>query len=550
MNIPKIEYEVYYPLFNEELIKLNLTVCKDSKVEITVPVRIDNNNLDKYNTSSDYYNDICLKTTSDRGTDLSLIDRKKLFIENNMTLCEEDCNLVDYDQTNEKAKCSCLIKISLPFIDDIKFDKEKLYNRFKNVVNIANMKLLKCYKNVFNKYSLKRNYGFLIHIFIYILFFICLFLFYCKYYYLLKNQINAIEKAKEEKFNKGNKKKENICNANTNNILDNRNRRKTYNQSKMKSIIKTDNNEERKNNDKSFKISLPSSPPMKTQIKKRKSQKINRITRNSNISSINNINNINLKKNNNIISTNINDQNKKEFKDKIILEYNDYELNSLLYKNALLNDRRSFVQYYISLIRTNHLFFFSFYCNNKDYNSQIIKFFLFFLFFAVYLIVNALFFNDNNMHKIYLDEGEFNFIYQVPQIIYSILVSAVITSLIKYFALSRNLILEIKHAKSKDELQLRFNKNLNILNIRFSLFFIITFILLFIFMYYISCFCGIYVNNQTHLIKDSIISFGASLIYPFGIYLIPGIFRMNALKAKNKDKEYQYKFSLFIQYVL
>ena len=273
MNIPKIEYEVYYPLFNEELIKLNLTVCKDSKIEITVPVRIDNNNLDKYNTSSDYYNDICSKTTSDRGTDLSLIDRKKLFIENNMTLCEEDCNLVDYDQTNEKAKCSCLIKISLPFIDDIKFDKEKLYNRFKNVVNIANMKLLKCYKNVFNKYSLKRNYGFLIHIFIYILFFICLFLFYCKYYYLLKNQINAIEKAKEEKFNKGNKKRETICNANTNNILDNRNRRKTYNQSKMNTIIKTDNNEERKNNNKSIKISLPSSPTMKTQIKKKKKSK-------------------------------------------------------------------------------------------------------------------------------------------------------------------------------------------------------------------------------------------------------------------------------------
>ena len=50
-----------------------------------------------------------------------------------------------------------------------------------------------------------------------------------------------------------------------------------------------------------------------------------------------------------------------------------------------------------------------------------------------------------------------------------------------------------------------------------------------------------------HLIKDSVISFGLGLVYPFGLFLIPGIFRIPALKAKKKDQEYLYKFSKLIQ---
>ena len=122
--IPKVEYELYYPLYSKELIKLNLSICKNMKMDISLPVSI-NDNIDKYNKSSEYYNNICSKTTSDKGTDISLTERKNIFINNNMTLCEEDCDLVDYNYTTEKARCSCFVKISFPFIDDIKFDKKK-----------------------------------------------------------------------------------------------------------------------------------------------------------------------------------------------------------------------------------------------------------------------------------------------------------------------------------------------------------------------------------------------------------------------------------------
>ena len=90
MKIPKIEYEVYYPLISNNLTKLNLTLCKDTKIELSIKVKI-NDTLDKYNPKSDYYNDICSTTTSESGTDISLKDRKNEFIDNNISLCEENC---------------------------------------------------------------------------------------------------------------------------------------------------------------------------------------------------------------------------------------------------------------------------------------------------------------------------------------------------------------------------------------------------------------------------------------------------------------------------
>jgi len=136
MKIPKVEYEVYKINQENSLIKLNLNVCKNNKIEISIPIEI-NDNIDIYNSSSGYYNDICYITTSVYGTDISLKDRRKEYIDNNLTLCEENCILIDYDYIYKSAKCSCEVKIELPLIEDIKFDKEKLKNNFVDINNIT-----------------------------------------------------------------------------------------------------------------------------------------------------------------------------------------------------------------------------------------------------------------------------------------------------------------------------------------------------------------------------------------------------------------------------
>ena len=220
-------------------------------------------------------------------------------------------------------------------------------------------------------------------------------------------------------------------------------------------------------------------------------------------------------------------------------------MNSLSYKEALKKDKRSYIQYYCSLLKKKQIILFSFY-PNKDYNSQVIKFFLFFFFCTSDITVNALFFTDDTMHKIYVDSGSFDFSYQLPQILYSFLISIAINFIIEYLSLSEDAIISIK---AKKFINLFISKKiLKRLKIKFSFFFIISFILLLSFGYYISCFCCIYENTQMHLIKDSLMSFGISLIYPVFINLIPGIFRIPALRSKKGDKICMYKFSKFFEF--
>jgi len=175
--------------------------------------------------------------------------------------------------------------------------------------------------------------------------------------------------------------------------------------------------------------------------------------------------------------------------------------------------------------------------------------FLFFFYFTSDFTINALFFSDSTMHRIYEDKGSFNFIYQIPQIIYSTFLSIIISSIIKYLSLIGNNIIDLKKDKRKkskdfdDKIKNIYKK----IKIKFVLFFVVTLCILIFFWFYITCFCGIYKNTQIHLIKDSVISFVLSLVYPFGTFLLPGIFRKLALNADKKDKKILYKFSQLLE---
>ena len=152
------------------------------------------------------------------------------------------------------------------------------------------------------------------------------------------------------------------------------------------------------------------------------------------------------------------------------------------------------------------------------------------------------------MHHIYDKKGSFDLDYELPKIIYSLLISFVFNRLLKLLALSNDNLIKLKNSKLNKSHIEQERKKLNYkLKIKFILFFITSFILLLLFMYYITCFCGIYINTQIHLIKDSVISFILSLVYPFGIYIFPCVFRIISLSAKDKNKECLYKFSKILQ---
>ena len=132
LKIPKVEINIYTKLNDSSLLKLNLSLCQNDKMEITLPIVL-SDDIDKLNTSSGYFNDICYVSTSENGTDIILRDRKKEFIDNNKTVCQEDCDFTEYDYNIQKAKCSCKVKESSSSFEKINIDTKQI---FENLLKI------------------------------------------------------------------------------------------------------------------------------------------------------------------------------------------------------------------------------------------------------------------------------------------------------------------------------------------------------------------------------------------------------------------------------
>ena len=82
-------------------------------------------------------------------------------------------------------------------------------------------------------------------------------------------------------------------------------------------------------------------------------------------------------------------------------------------------------------------------------------------------------------------KGKFNFLYQIPQILYSTLISKFIDALIKNLALSQDTFVELKQEKDKKLLDKNYSrKKIRTLKVKFISFFVISFIILVFFWYY------------------------------------------------------------------
>ena len=475
--IPIIEYEIYDNSNPKN--KLNLNICENTKIDINIPVSIDENNLFKYNQSSAFYNDICFPYTTEFKTDIILKDRRNEFINRNMSLCENNCEFKGYDNNKKLSKCECSIKTEFHLLSEIKIDKNILLNNFIELEKISNIYVVKCYKLLFTSNGIKFNSGNYILIAIIFFMIIITILFKIKGYKKIEISVkDIIENKNQEK----NQISEDI-NKNISKVNDPKNKRNT---------ITIDNNDNLSNSKNDL-------------IKKNNKLKITKSS---------NINNINL---------------------------NDYELNSLPFEEALKTDKRRYYQYYFSLLKMKHLLIFTFY-TKTDYNSRLIKISLFLFFFALYFTVNALFFTDSTMHKIYVDKGKLNLAYQIPQILYSTIISTFINYIVNYFSLTEKDIIKIKRSEDNNKAT---SEILKCFKIKFILFFTFCYLFILLFWYFLSCFCAVYRNTQINLINDTLISFGLSLLYPFPLYIIPCIFRIISFK-KNKKCLYKINNIIFI----
>ena len=163
------------------------------------------------------------------------------------------------------------------------------------------------------------------------------------------------------------------------------------------------------------------------------------------------------------------------------------------------------------------------------------------------MAMNVFFFSDDSMHKIFLNYGKFNFIQQIPQVIYTTIISQLIEVFLCFLSLTDKHIYYIK--KIFDSVDKKEIVNiLKCIKIKLIIFFIITFILFAFYWYTVAIFCVVYENTQIIFVKDSLLSFLLSIVYPFIIYLVPSVLRIISLRSSQKNLKCLYKLSDIIPF--
>jgi hypothetical protein len=303
MLIPLIRYEIFDPITKR---KLDLSYCKNTNITIHIPVNINESILFKYDPNNTYYNDICYIYTNENGMYITIYDRKEEYKNNNLSLCPFNCIYIKYDSDNKEVICQCKIQNEINSFSEN--NKDDLICNLINNKSFINLKVMKCFKLLFTKEGFLNN--FLNHIIMLIIFFyiVSVIYFFFKGYNIILSQIEEIVITK-----------------------------KLENDSKINS---------KKDRDKEF---MENSTSMISSSKKsfNKTSQIYKLDTENKVSF-------------DINSKDILNNKVKNLNDKLDLEkyksYNDYEWNTISFNEAIEIDKRTFFQFYISLIKLKHIY--------------------------------------------------------------------------------------------------------------------------------------------------------------------------------------------------
>ena len=470
-------------------------------------------NIDVFNPKDNFYTDICYKYDSPTDRDISLKDRLKIFFPN-ITLCEKNCEIKGINSDTMKAECECKFNdiINNNLLSDNLFYKNQI-NEITEILGETNLVIIKCYKEFFKHKYILKSIGAYITIVIIVIQIISTIIFYLKSLYSIRKYVFDITEKYSSYLNSLNK-----INAPQRRTLKNNNKKKSIMQRNIKKQYK------------------------------------------SNIIVVNNINNnhtSSLEKiilSNGIIKTSKDEKimEKSTKSDKALLnrnleEYIMTDLNSLDYEDALIRDKRKFFEYFFSKLKMNFIILDIFF-NKSKFKPISIKILLLALNLDVYLVVNAFFYNEELISKIYNSENEnkFSFISRTfDQFFYIMIVIFFYNNIIECFFISED---KIKHTikRQKDNIRLMKVEVFQILikaTKNFTIFIIVSFVITIFSVYYISCFNNIYPKTKIEWIKSSFLSifiFGGFIIL---IILLETILRFIGLCTKS---EKVFKLSLIL----
>ena len=184
-----VQYEVYESLNKT---RLNLNFCKGININLYFPIELSSYTeqlyedlqsygYDLFNIKDRFYQDICTPYDTKNGTDIILSDRINdiYYKNNNLTLCQENCEYSDYIPEKKMLKCKCDVNWdSIDYADNKKFTPKKIYESFYDVLKYSNYKIMKCYKLIFKNNPVKSNIGSIFVIIFFIIYSIFLVVFF------------------------------------------------------------------------------------------------------------------------------------------------------------------------------------------------------------------------------------------------------------------------------------------------------------------------------------------------------------------------------------
>ena len=163
------------------------------------------------------------------------------------------------------------------------------------------------------------------------------------------------------------------------------------------------------------------------------------------------------------------------------------------------------------------------------------------------MAMNGLFFSDESMHNLYVNNGEYDFVQQIPQILYSLIIVHILEVILCFLSLTDTPIYKIKLLSQSRGNAEKILSVVNCMKTKLIIFFVFTFLLFLFYWYFISAFCAVYPNTQNIYIRDSMFSFATSMIDPFLIYLLTNILRAISLaKCCKKKAGLAYSISQFL----
>ena len=558
-----VQYEIYNP--NNPTEKLDISICQNVSINLYLPITLSEKSqklyqdlkeygYDLFDINDPFYQDICTPYSSENNTDILLSDRKNDFYNANETGCQANCEYSDYLLDSGLLKCECNISNEeIDIKNPNKFEGLILITSFYEILKYSNYKVLKCYNLVLTTKVLIDNKGSIVVIIYFLIYFIFLCIYIVKGLKPLRIEISKIlfdkidnipnnrdvklldknlknNKNKKEVMSKKNKKNNSLNKCDT-----------------LKNILKLDIVKKKTNRDKykTSKNSIVKNKNVKINFREFSYEKINNSDPPKKLKKKESIKSININFNN---FSNIQIINKSPNSERISIKnepkLDDFQINELEYNKAVKLDKRKFLRMYWSVIKREHTLIFLFYFD--DYNLYYIKFARCFFLICTDMALNVFFFSDDSMHKIYLDYGKYNFIQQIPQIIYSTIISQLLQEFICYLSLTDKHIYKIKDQVKSEKKQIF--KILKCIRLKLLGFFAFTILLYIFYWYLISTFCAVYKNTQIVFIKNSILSFITGLLYPFVLYLFPTILRKLALSDTKKSLKFLYKLSDVIHF--